>query len=146
MFNRLYTWVSGKIPGKKRLREENASLRKRIAGLEKKEMQMQLLNTNLKRESDATIAKMERMFAAKLSRLEAKSQAEPAKPPVEVKSSRPETKLLGEKIHELEFKLHEKHQASAQTHQKLLAAQAEIKALRLKVTQLEAEKRQWEKE
>jgi hypothetical protein len=136
------------MPGNKRLREENDYLRTKVAVLEKKERQLQLLNTNLKRECDARIARLKRECDATIADLE--REREPGAPKLikleggsslEVKY-RSEIKQLGATVHELGLKLNEKRQAATLMHQKILAAQAEIKDLRFKLTLMEAEKRE----
>ncbi|MDR0575389.1 MAG: hypothetical protein LBG96_15465 [Tannerella sp.] len=116
----VWNWISNR----KRLREENESLRERIKTLEKKEREMQFLNVNLKRENDDAIGKLNKKHANRINMLEQSIE----------KSLRREQQL--------KLELEKKKQSLAHHYDKLLSAQAEIKELHYRIAQMETEKQQ----
>jgi DNA repair exonuclease SbcCD ATPase subunit len=63
---KIWQWLSSR----KRLREENELLQEKIKALEKKEREMQILNVNLKRETDRAYAALDQKHTKKVSALE----------------------------------------------------------------------------
>ncbi|MDR1524020.1 MAG: hypothetical protein LBS79_02030 [Tannerella sp.] len=116
---RIWDWLSNR----KRLREENEFLRERVKALEKKEREMQILNVNLKRESDRAIATLNQKLTKKITAKERHIEG------------------LLEHERRLKNELEEKKQAAVQYHNKLQAAQGEIKELNRRIIQIEAENR-----
>jgi chromosome segregation ATPase len=117
---KIWHWISSR----KRLREEIELLREKIKAQEKKEREMQILNVNMKRETDFAIAKQELKHAKKVSSLERSieqslNREEQLKQELEEKTRELESRKkeledkkreLGERKKELERELEEKKQ------------------------------------
>jgi chromosome segregation ATPase len=123
--------IWNRISDRKRLREENESLRERIKALEKKEREMQFLNVNLKRENDNTIAQLKKKHTNKINALEQNIERN-----IEKSLKREQ---------QLKQALEKKKQSLAHYCDKLLSAQGEIKELQHRIAQMETENRQKKK-
>lgn len=120
---KIWNWIGSW----KRLREENKSLRERIKALEKKEKEMQILNVNLVHEKNRAVAIFDRKYTQKVTSLERK-----------IERARQYEQQLKDVIEE-------KKLANQQRHNIMMEAQKEVKELRLRIAQMEAENRQKKK-
>jgi hypothetical protein len=123
MMKKIWNWIGSW----KRLREENKSLRERIKALEKKEKEMQILNVNLVHEKNRAVAIFDRKYTQKVTSLERK-----------IERARQYEQQLKDVIEE-------KKLANQQRHNIMMEAQKEVKELRLRIAQMEAENRQKKK-
>jgi hypothetical protein len=118
------------MSNRKRLLEENKLLQEKVKVLEKKEIEMQHLNVNLKRDNDIAIATLNQKHATKINNME-----------LSIEKLHKHEQRLKQELEEEKKKVEEKKKAVERNYNKWLAAQGEVKELHHQIAQMEDKNR-----